>query len=124
MYRQIALIFLLLGFQAQAHEMTPAYPKFKQSYIDGVSVTKMSLFNRRSDASYYEIGVFTKDWKEVPFASTQKVIKVRYTKRYPFEVYVRNGDLENVQYICTISKILKGAEQISQVASRICSKVK
>ena len=124
MYRQIAFIFLLLGFQAQAHEMTPAYPKFKQSYIDGVSVTKMSLFNRRNDASYYEIGVFTKDWKEVPFASTQKVIKVRYTKRYPFEVYVRNGDLENVQYICTISKILKGAEQISQVASRICSKVK
>ena len=124
MYCKVALIFLLLGFQAQAHEMTPAYPKFKLSYIDGVSVTKMSLFNRRNDVSYYEIGVFTKDWKEIPFASTSKLIKVRYTKRYPFEVYVRNGDLDKVQYICTISKILKGEEPISQIASRICSKVK
>jgi len=124
MYRKVALIFMLLGFQAQAHEMTPAYPKFKLSYIDGVSVTKMSLFNRRNDVSYYEIGVFTEDWEEIPFASTSKLIKVRYTKRYPFEVYVRNGDLGRVQYICTISKILKGAEQTSQIASRICSKVK
>ena len=115
---------MLLGFQAQAHEMTPAYPKFKLSYIDGVSVTKMSLFNRRSEISYFEIGVFTEDWKEIPFAATSKLIKVRYTKRYPFEVYVRNGDLDRVQYICTISKILKGEEQISQIASRICSKVK
>jgi len=115
---------MLLGFQAQAHEMTPAYPKFKLSYIDGVSVTKMSLFNRRNDVSYYEIGVFTEDWKEIPFASTSKLIQVRYTKRYPFEVYVRNQDLGRVQYICTISKILKGEKQISQIASRICSKVK
>ena len=115
---------MLLGFQAQAHEMTPAYPKFKLSYIDGVSVTKMSLFNRRNDVSYYEIGVFTKDWKEIPFASTSKLTQVRYTKRYPFEVYVRNQDLGRVQYICTISKILKGEKQISQIASRICSKVK
>ena len=115
---------MLLGFPAQAHEMTAAYPKFKLSYIDGVSVTKMSLFNRRNDVSYYEIGVFTKDWEEVPFASTSKLIKVRYTKRYPFDVYVRNGDLNKVQYICTISKILKGEEPISKIASRICSKVK
>ena len=43
MYRQVALIFMLLGFQAQAHEMTPAYPKFNYSYIEGVSVTKMFL---------------------------------------------------------------------------------
>ena len=115
---------MLLGFQAHAHEMTPAYPKFKLSYINGVAVAKMSLFNRRSEISYFEIGVFTKDWKEIPFASTSKVIKVRYTKRYPFEVYVRNGDLDRVQYICTISKILKGKKPISQIASRICSKVK
>ena len=115
---------MLLGFQAHAHEMTPAYPKFKLSYINGVSVAKMSLFNRRSEISYFEIGVFTKDWKKIPFASTSKLIKVSYTKRHPFDVYVRNDDLDKVQYICTISKILKGAEQTSQIASRICSKVK
>ncbi len=124
MYSKVVLLLFALSLNAQAHEMTPAYPKFEQSYIDGVSVTKMSLFNRRNDVSYYEIGVFTEDWKEVPFASTSKLIKVRYTRRYAFEVYVRNGDIDKVQYICTISKILKGEGQISQIASRICSKVK
>ena len=41
-------MFMLLGFQAQAHEMTPAYPKFSYSHILGVSVTKM-LYIRNSD---------------------------------------------------------------------------
>lgn len=124
MYCKVVFLLCAFNLNAQAHEMTPAYPKFELSYIDGVSVTNMSLFNRRNDISYYEIGVFTEDWKKIPFASTSKVIKVKYTKRYPFEVYVRNGDLDRVQYICTISKILKGKKSISQIASRICSKVK
>ena len=40
---------MLFGFQAQAHEMTPAYPKFNYSYIEGVSVAKMFLFNSIKD---------------------------------------------------------------------------
>jgi hypothetical protein len=124
MYCKVVLLLFALNLNAQAHEMTPAYPKFKQSYIEGVSVTGMSLFNRRSDASYYEIGVFTEGWKTIPFASTSKLIKVRYTRRHSFDVYVRNEDLDRVYYICTISKILKGKAQTSQIASRICSRVK
>jgi len=117
-------MFMLLGFQAQAHEMTPAYPKFGYSHIQGVSVTKMLLWNRRDDASYYQIGVFTGDWKEIPFASMQKLIKVKHTKKYPFEVYIRNVDLERVSYICTSSKSFKGEGRRTIITSRICSKVK
>ena len=121
---QVILIFMLLGFHAQAHEMTPAYPKFGYSHIQGVSVTKMLLWNRRDDASYYQIGVFTGDWKEIPFASMQKLIKVKHTKKYPFEVYIRNVDLERVSYICTSSKSFKGEGRRTIITSKICSKVK
>jgi len=114
---------MLLGFQAQAHEMTPAYPKFSFSYMQGVSVAKMFLFNRRTDVSYYQIGVFTLDWKEIPFASTSKLIKVKHAKKYPFDVYVRNSDVDKVGYICTISKVFKGKGQRALITSRICSKV-
>ena len=56
--------------------MTPAYPKLKTSYIDGVSVTKMKLFNRREEVQYYQIEVFTFDFKPVPFASTDKILSL------------------------------------------------
>ncbi len=115
---------MLFGFQAQSHEMTPAYPKFNYSYIEGVSVTKMLLWNRRNDTSYFEIKVFSGDWKEIPFASTSKLIKVNHTKKYPFEVYIRNLDLERVTYICTSSKSFKAEGQRTIITSRICSKVK
>ena len=123
MYSKVVLIVILLGFQAQAHEMTPAYPKFSYSHISGVSVTKMFLFNRRNDVSYFEIGVFSGDWKEIPFASTSKLIKVKHTKKYPFDVYMRNSDLDRVTYICTSSKSFKGEGQRTIITSRICSKV-
>ena len=67
MYSKVALLLFALNLNAQAHEMTPAYPKFNYSYIEGVSVTKMFLFNRRNDVSYYQIGVFTLDWKKFLF---------------------------------------------------------
>jgi len=114
---------MLFGFQAQAHEMTPAYPKFTYSHIKGVSVTKMLLWNRREDSSHFEIKVFSGDWKEIPFASTSKLMKVRHTKKHPFDVYIRNSDLDRVTYICTSSKSFKGEGQRTIVTSRICSKV-
>ena len=123
MYSKVVLIVMLLGFQAQAHEMTPAYPKFTYSHIQGVSVTKMLLWNRREDSSHFEIKVFSGDWKEIPFASTSKLMKVRHTKKHPFDVYIRNSDLDRVTYICTSSKSFKGEGQRTIVTSRICSKV-
>ena len=123
MYSKVALLLFALNLNAQAHEMTPAYPKFNYSYIEGVYVAKMFLFNRRNDVSYYQIGVFTLDWKEIPFASTSKLIKVKHAKKYPFDVYIRNSDLDRVGYICTISKVFKGEEQKALITSRICSKI-
>ena len=104
--------------------MTPAYPKLKQSYIDGVYVTKMKLFNRREDVEYYEIQVFTNEWKPLPFASTSKVLNVGHNRRKLFEVYIRSSDLDKATYICTESKVFKNTEQVTLVSSKICSKIK
>jgi hypothetical protein len=76
---RLYLIFVLClyGFQSNAHEMTPAYPILDSSYIDGVVVAKMKLFNRREDVEYYQIEVYTEEWKPVNFATTSKVLKSR-----------------------------------------------
>ena len=121
-------VIVALGFvfctSLNAHEMTPTYPKLVPSYIEGVSVAKMKLFNRRNDVQFYEIGVFTNNWKALPFASTTKVIKIGYNKRKLFEVYIRSRDVAKAVYICTESKVFKSTEQITLISSRICSKIK
>jgi hypothetical protein len=104
--------------------MTPAYPKMQQSYVKGVYVTKMKLFNRREDVEYYEIQVFTNEWKPLPFASTSKVLNVGHNRRKLFEVYIRSSDLDKATYICTESKVFKNTEQVTLVSSKICSKIK
>ena len=127
MYRQItlALAFLsCLSLHSNAHEMTPTYPTLKSSYIDGVHVTKMKIFNRREGVEYYSIQVYTHDWKPLPFASTSKVINVKHNKRKLFDVYIRSNDLDKAVYICTESKIFKTDKQATLVSSRICSKIK
>ena len=123
MYRQI-IIALCLCSSLHAHEMTPAYPKLESSYVEGVSVANLKIFNRRSDVSWYKIGVFTDKWKPVPFASTSNVIEVGYNKRKGFDVYIRSRDMAKAVYICTESKVFKSKEQVTLIASRICSKIK
>ena len=102
--------------------MTPAYPVMQQSYINGVYVTKMKLFNRRKEIEYYEIQVYTNEWKPLPFASTSKVLNVGHNRRKLFEVYIRSSDLDKATYICTESKVFKNTEQVTLVSSKICSK--
>ena len=123
MYSKIGVIFFALTLSAQAHDMSPAYPKFRYSQIEGVSVTRMSLYNKRNDARYYEIKVYTKNWDSVPFASAAKIIEVKHTKRYGFDVYVRNSDLDSITYICTMSKVSKKTN-VPLISTKICSKVK
>jgi len=119
----LSVLFILWASFGFAHEMTPAYPKFSNSYIDDVSTTKMKLFNRRDDVSYYKIEVWDNDWKPVPFASTNKIIKIGYNKTVLFDVYVQTKDIKYVVYICTISKNFKSEQKVTLVASRICSKI-
>ena len=123
---RISLIFVLclFGFQSNAHEMTPTYPVLDSSYINGVVVAKMKLFNRRQDVNYYEINVFTEDWKSVSFATTDRLLKVDYNKNKMFNVYIRFVDVKRAKYICTTSKVFKGGNQETLVSSKICSKIK
>ena len=124
MYSKIILLVgLVFCTSLNAHEMTPTYPKLKPSYVDNVFVAKMKLFNRRNDVEYYEIGVFTKDWKAIPFASSSRIIKVSFSRRKLFEVYIRSVDLPKAMYICTESKVYKSTKQVTLVSSRICSKI-
>ena len=126
MYRNLKWIgiFLLLGSVCHAHEMTPAYPKLKPSHVQKIYVTTLKVFNLRNDVNYYEIGVFTGEWKPVPFATKSKVIKVSLNKTKSFDVYVRSVDIKKVVYICTVSKLHPSKKQITLVSSRICSKIK
>lgn len=117
------LIAVLACASVNAHELTPTYPEFKQSIYNNVLSTTMSIFNRRDDISFYQIEVYDIDWNPIEFAARKVILNVEYLERTTFEVYVKSSDVQDVTYICTRSKILKG-ESVSVVASNICSKVK
>jgi len=115
---------VLFGSIAAAHELTPTYPKFNPSYLSGVSVTRMKLWNRREDVLYYELALYDEQWKPLPFATTNRLIQLEYLQSKSFEVYVRDSDLEKLEYICTTSKLLKDDVDSTGITSRICSRVK
>ena len=116
----LLVVMFTTSIAALAHEMTPTYPVFKGSYMSGVSVTTMNLFNKRKDIAYYEIGVFTAEWKPIPFVSKYNIIPMKYLDTVEFDIYVSNGALATVEYICSVSKLKVG----TTVSSKICSRVK
>lgn len=123
--RYLTAIFVLMSANiAHSHEMTPTYPVLEPSYVDGVYRTKMSIFNKRIDTQYYEIEVFDKDFKPIPFASSSKIIELEYLDRKSFEVYIRTIDTKKAKYICTKSKLTNEDKNTSLISSRICSKIK
>lgn len=125
MYRSVVFFALLcLGGYASAHQFTPTYPKLQASYVSGVKVIRMSIFNSRKEIDWYSIGVYDRDWNSVAFASTDKLINLSYLERKNIEVYIRERDTEKVAYICSKSKILSGTKDPSIITSRICSKIK
>ena len=115
---------MLFANVAAAHEMTPAYPEFKPSYVSGILQTTMKLWNRRVDASYYEIGVYDEEWNRISFAAVNVIIQVNYLEIKSFDIYIRQTDLDKVEFICTTSKLLKQDVDSTGVTSRICSRVK
>ena len=119
-----AAALILFANSAAAHELTPTYPKVEPSYIDGVSIINMKMWNRRNDASYYEINVYDKEWNSIPFASADKILKMEYLEHKKFYIYLRDEDTDMVTYICTTSKQLKQDVQSTGIKSRICSRVK
>ena len=120
----MALVIVGFGQTAHAHEMTPTYPKLTYSHLEGVVKTTMSMFNKRADVQYYEIGVFDKDFQPVPFVTSYNVIKLDYLSKVDFDVYIRKIDASRAVYICSRSKLRKDDKVRTAVSSRICSKIK
>ena len=123
MHRAIILLVLLCS-NAVAHEMTPTYPKWSVSHIQGVHKTTMKMFNRREDVSWYEIGIFDKEWKPIPFVTKNKILNIDYLGHKKFDVYIAEKDSKRTEYICSTSKIRKNDSNKTMVASKICSRFK
>lgn len=117
------LIFLGWATAVSAHEMTPAYPIIKPSYISGIVKVDLSLFNSREEINYYEIGLYDLNWDGIPFSAVYRIIKVGYKERKNFSVYIRESDLDEAVYVCTTSKIRRQKETRTLVSSRICSRL-
>lgn len=118
------VLWVLSSAQVSSHEMTPAYPELRPSIYEGLNSTTMYLFNRRVDASYYEIGVFDRNWNSVPFATQNRMIEIDYLGKTQFEIFIQQKEKDRVEYICTTSKLLKSDIRSTGVTSRICSKIK
>lgn len=118
----IIFLFMLVPFFAHAHEMTPTYPKWETSIYDGLLVTEMEMFNKREDVEYYEIAVFDKDWKPIPFVSSFKLFKLEYLSKVKFEVFIRSQDRVKTEYICSTSKLRNN--DAPAISSMICSRFK
>ena len=118
-----ALIFLGWATAVSAHEMTPAYPIIKPSYVSGVVKVDLSLFNSREEINYYKIGLYDLNWDGIPFSAVYRIIKVGYKERKNLSVYIRESDLDEAVYVCTTSKIRRQKETKTLVSSRICSRL-
>ena len=112
----------MLAAAAKAHEWTPTYPTFEPSFMDGIAVTTMKIFNKRTDANFYEISVYDEEWNEIRFASSSKIIELDYLEQKSIELYVLESDCDRVEYICSKSLLLKNNELSSGVNTRICSR--
>ena len=101
--------------------MSPTYPEWSDSYIDDLSVTRVRVFNKREDVEYYEIGVFDKDMKPIPFVTQYDLRGIKYNNYAMFDVYINNKYKQDAVYVCSESKLLDIKVAVS---SKICSKFK
>jgi hypothetical protein len=109
---------------SSAHQFTPTYPVFEPSFVEGIVGTKLELFNKRKDVSYYEIGVYNAEWKPISFASEDKLFYIKYLETKKINVYLKQQDLSTAVYICSESRIRKEDVVYTAISSKICSKIK
>lgn len=119
----LVLALLLASTPVVAHELTPTYPKLRPAYLDGLMVATVTMFNAREDVEYYEVGVFDLDWRPIPFATASKIMKVPYTERETFDVYVREKDKDRAIYLCTTSKLRADKPSNAVISSKVCSRL-
>lgn len=120
----MAVIGCLLSLQGNAHQWTPTYPKIEPAFVKGIYQAKMFLFNSRKDVSYYTFEVFDEEFKSVPFATSQRTIRLDYLKKQEVVIYFREADYLRSVYICSRSMILQQDKTATVVSSRICSKIR
>lgn len=120
----IFAVSLLCSTAAYSHEMVPTYPKLEPSFMEGLYKTTMTVFNKRPEVEFYEIGVFDREWNPIPFVSNYKVHKVPYLSTVSFDIFIRDIDRRKATYICSQSKLRKVEKTRTAISSRICSKVK
>ena len=111
----VMLLLMTLSTYVIGHQWTPTYPTLKNSYVSGVLSTRML---------YYQIGVFDTDFKAVPFATSEKIIKIEHLDRRTVDIFIRNRDKSKAVYICSKSKLLAKGSATTSISSRICSKIK
>ena len=122
--RYIMCLLLVLSGPVAAHSWTPTYPDLEPSFVDGIYVAEMELWNSRADVNYYTFEVFDDDWAHVPWAAQERNAPIKYLERKKINIYIRQGDLPRVRYICSRSLHVKSNVTASLVSSRICSKIK
>ena len=117
-----ATLAAAMASSVTAHEMVPAYPVLKPSYVDDVMQVQMRMFNKRQDVEWYEIGVFDANFRPVPFVTGYRILQVKYLSHVTFDVYVKSSDAYRATYVCSQSKLRREKTEGTVVASRICSK--
>ena len=118
------LLLIVLASTSFAHEMVPTYPRWKPSQFGDVLKSTVEIFNKRADVEYYEIAIFDRDWKPVPFVTSYKVIQLQYLGTASIDVYIKKADRSRAEYVCSRSKLRKGNETRTAVSSTICSRFK
>ena len=125
MLRYVLLMLMwVVSSPVYAHEMVPTYPKLEPSYMEGLYKTSLTVFNKRPEIEYYEIGVFTEEWEPIRFVSSYKVYKVPYLSTVTFDIYIQDINKDKVTYICSVSKLRKAVVNRTAISSKICSRVK
>ena len=124
MYRAVILCTMMLCTGALAHDMTPTYPKWEPSHVQGVFKATIQLFNKRSDVHWYEIGVFTEDWKPVNFVSQYKMVRMDHLAKIKFDVYINAIDVPVAEYVCSVTKLRENSDKKPMISSKICSRFK
>jgi hypothetical protein len=104
--------------------MTPTYPKWKMSFIPTAKMTTMKVFNKRADVQWYQIGVFDKEFKPIPFVTRYKILRIKYLSHVKFDIYINDDNVKRAEYVCTTSKLRGNDDFKPIVESRICSRFK
>jgi len=119
MYR---FIILFLAFGVQAHQMSPTYPEWTPSYMEDIYKTRVRIFNKREDVKYFQIGVFDKDFKPLPFVTQYHLRGVLFNSYATFDIYINKDVMKDATYVCSESMLTDVVS--SGVVSKICSKFK